>query len=76
MRYCVAQYGVRLVGLTHEMSWGMPCAVVQSTERQFSHIFVNHSFTVFCRKQLLLFDNSYIVPLPSSQCHCVLAFQY
>jgi len=54
----------------------MPSAVVQLTEQQFSHIVVNQSFTVCFHKQLLLFANSYSVPLPSSQCHCLLAFKY
>jgi len=54
----------------------MPSAVVQLTEHQFSHIVVNQSFTVCFHKQLLLFANSYSVPLPSSQCHCLLAFKY
>jgi len=35
----------------------MPCAIAQLTEHQFSHIFVNQSFTVCFHKQLLLFAN-------------------
>jgi len=45
----------------------MLTSVVQLTQHQFSHIFVNHSFTVCLHKQLLLFANSYSVhfPVPS-----------
>jgi len=62
-----------LAGLTHVMSWVY--AVSELTEHEFNQIFVNHSVTVCFHKQLL-FANSYSVPLPSSQCHCVLAFKY